>query len=323
MRGQKISERMNRAIEAFERGDAQRADVILDEAEKDFEATREDFRLTKKVSIHALEEQIQRVSCKMSNITIPIEERINKTREIYGKVDAFAQEINYDQEKHIDLLVDYSRFLLDYAFYDEAEKNYLRLISMQESFYGIEHSKTSKSYNRIGIVYGNKGDYERALGYLFKAMAINEKVLGKKHPDTAASYDNIGVIYANQNDYNKALEYYLMAVNIREKVLGIRNSKTAGSYNNIGEAYHAQGDYDTALKFHFKALKIRENVLGSDSSGTAMSNNNIGSVYMDMGYYEKAFKYYFKALTIYKKIYGPKHSITTKFINSIIIEKKS
>ena len=177
-RGQKISERMARAIEAFESGDAQRADIILDEAERDFEEARKDFRITKKVSVQALEEQIQRASYKMSNDSIPIDERVAKTLEIYEEADAFAQEINYAQEKYIDFLWDYSDFLRNYARYDKALEVYNRLIELEES-YGKEHPDTAMSYNNIGIVYSDRSDYDKALEYYKLALEIQEKVLGK------------------------------------------------------------------------------------------------------------------------------------------------
>ena len=274
-RGHKISERMARAIEAFERGDAQRADVILDEAEKDFEAAREDFRVTKKVSVQALEEQIKRASYKMSNTSIPVVERVKKTLEIYEEADAFAKEINYDQEKYIDLLADYARFLYDYAFYGKAVATYSRLITLRESFLGTEHPDTATSYNNIGLVYYTQGDYDKALEYYFRALAIREKVLGREHPDTATSYNNIGGVYDTQGDYDKALEYYFRALAICEKVLGKEHPSTATSYNNIGLVYYTQGDYDKALEYYFRALAICEKVLGPEHPNTKVVRENI------------------------------------------------
>ena len=256
-RGQKISERMARAIEAFESGDAQRADVILDEAEKDFEEARKDFRITKKVSVQALEEQIQRASYKMSNDSIPIEERVAKTLEIYEEADAFAQEINYDQKKYIKFLWDYSSFLQYFAHYDKALEIRKSLIKQCEEFYGKEHPDTASSYNNIGNLYADLGDYDKALEYYKLALDIKEKVLGKEHPDTASSYNNIGNVYADLGDYDKALEYYQQALEITEKVLGKEHPDTAGSYYNIGLLYSDLDDYNKALEYHQKALDIR------------------------------------------------------------------
>ena len=255
-RGQKISKRMARAIEAFESGDARRADIILDEAEIDFEEARKDFLITKKVSIQALEEQIQRASYKMSNESIPIEERVAKTLQIYEEADAFAQEINYDQEKYIEFLWDYSGFLQDYAHYDKAIVVRIRLIKMCEDFYGKEHPNTARSYNNIGLVYADRGDYDKALEYYQRALDIKEKVLGKEHPSTATSYGNIGNVYGMHRDYDKALEYHKQALGIREKVLGREHLDTVWSYYIIGWTYHLMGKYEVALEQFELCLKL-------------------------------------------------------------------
>ena len=58
-----------------------------------------------------------------------------------------------------------------------------------------DHSSTATSYNNIGSVYYNKGDYENALVKYRKALEIRLKVLGPNHSDTITS----------QTDVNNAL----------------------------------------------------------------------------------------------------------------------
>ena len=307
-RGQKISERMARAIEAFESGDAQRADVILDEAERDFEEARKDFRITKKVSIQALEEQIQRASYKMSNDSIPIEERVAKTLEIYKEADAFAQEINYEQEKYIKFLWGYSGFLHYCAHHDKEIDKAIdvcnRLIKMCEDFFGKEHLDTARSYYNIGSVYADLGDYDKALDCLKQALDIYEKVLGKENFKTVNTYHEIGNVYRVLCDYDKALDYYKQALDILEKVLGKEHSRTVKTYNNIGNVYKDIGDYNRALEYYQQALDIREKVLGKEHPSTADSYNKIGSVYSKLGNYDKALEYHQRALDIYERVHG-------------------
>ena len=316
-RGQKISERMARAIDAFERGDAQRADIILDEAERDFEEARKDFRITKKVSVQALEEQIQRASYKMSNDSIPIEERVAKTLEIYEEADAFAQEINYDQEKYIEFLGDYSYFLRKYARYDKILEVHNKLIKLCEEFYGKEHSYTADSYHNFGILYEDLGYYEKALEYHKLALDIREKVLGKKHIDTALSYNGIGIISIKLGNYEKALDYFQQALDIWEKELGKGHHWTAAVYTNTGNVYYKIGDYDKALKYYKRALDIYEEIGGKDKPSTAHLYFNIGLVYSDVNNYQKALDYYKKAMFILKKVLGEKHPDTTRTYNNI------
>ena len=322
MQLERVSDILRRAVEAFEEGNLERANTLLDEIAheaKRHEAQLDQNRALVHQDIEAYHLQTKTV---MADATIPIENRVERVAAIYAEADRLAEKSALEKEKYIKLLEDYSHFLYDYAFYAKAVFTYSRLISLEESIYGLEHQETATSYSNIGVVYNNQGDYDKALEYHFKALAIREKVLGPEHPSTATSYSNIGLVYDHQGDYDKALEYYFKALVIWEKVLGPEHPDTASSYNNIGAVYYNQGDYDKALEYYFKALAILEKVLGPEHPSTATSYSNIGAVYDNQGDYDKALEYYFKALAIREKVLGPEHPDTKNLINMIADLKK-
>ncbi len=196
-------------------------------------------------------------------------------------------------------------------------KYYNKDLTINEKVLGSEHPDTAMSYNNIGGVYDDMGNYTKALKYYGKALAIREKVLGTAHPETATSYNNIGSVYLHIRDDAKAMKYYGKALAIREKVLGSEHPDTAMSYNNIGSVYDHMGDYNKALKYHTKALAIREKVLVTEHPDTATSYNNIGVVYKSMGDYAKALKYHTKALAIREKVLGTEHPHTAQSYHNI------
>ena len=59
---------------------------------------------------------------------------------------------------------------------------------------GTEHSDTASSYNNIGNVCYDKGDYYRALEYYLKAYNVFKKKLGADHPDTKMAEENIELV---------------------------------------------------------------------------------------------------------------------------------
>ncbi|MDR0917938.1 MAG: DUF2225 domain-containing protein [Oscillospiraceae bacterium] len=199
--------------------------------------------------------------------------------------------------------------------YDAVLKWRLRTAEICEKIFGKNHPDTATSYNDIGVVYKDKGDYEKALEYFFKALKIQKKVLEKEHPDTATSYNNIGTIYDDKGEYEKALDYYFKALEIFEMVFD--KDHIAGSYNNIGLVYVNKGDYEKGLEYYSKALKILEKVLGKDHTNTSSSYNNTGLVYYYKGDYEKALEYYFKALKIHEKVLDKDHPNTAGIYNNI------
>ena len=314
--GDEITDNMRRATEAFEAGDVTKANEILDQAEQQGDRMYEEYLNNKSLqqwrqSLHkTIDELLQHTSMVMADVTVPIEQRIQKTHDLYRKADERAANTLYDKEKYAKLLFDYAGFLYKYGKYKESERIYLRQIAINEELYGNENTDTATSYNNIGLVYDSQGDFDKALEFHFKALEIREKSLGKEHPDTAGSYNNIGVVYKSQGNYDKALEYYFKALEIWEILLGKEHPDTATSYNNIGNVYNSQGDFDKALEYHFKALEIRGKVLGKDHPETATSYNNNGLEYYYQGDHARALQYYCKALEIREKVLGKDHPET-------------
>ncbi len=311
------SEKLQRAIDAFESGDMAGANAILKEIAIEANEFNKNFEHDR-AQMHKYIEAFQlQAKTEMADLSTPIEERIARVAKIYAKADDWASRSAYAKEKYEQLLFDYASFLDDYAYYKEAEKIYLRQITLSEELYGKDSEDTATSYNNIGSVYDDQGDYDKALDFYFKALDIHEKVLGKEHPSTATSYNNIGSVYDDKGDYDKALEYHFKALDIREKVLGKEHPDTATSYNNIAGVYYSKGDYDKALEYYFKALHIDEKVLGKEHPDTAIDYNNIGSVYWNQGDYDKTLEFYFKALDIREKVLGKEHPSTATIYNNI------
>jgi tetratricopeptide (TPR) repeat protein len=62
----------------------------------------------------------------------------------------------------------------------------------------------------IGVVYGELGQYEEALGYLQQALAIRREV-GDRTGE-GATLNEIGVVYETQGQYGQALDYLQQAL---------------------------------------------------------------------------------------------------------------
>lgn len=323
LQGQEINEAVKRAMEAFAEGEVNKADIILSEATQGVAQKREEYIEHKKTGeqmrknlLADIDALLLKAETVLTNTEKTIEERISEALNAYKEADKTAQEIDCPAEKYIDLLWKYGIFLNDYAYYEEALEVNLRFIRLSEQTNG-QNETTATSYNNIGIVYANLGDYDKALEYYFKALEIYKVVLGEKHSDTASSYNNIGLVYDNLGDYDKALEFKNKALEIQKDVLGEKHADTAMSYNNIGLIYSIFGDYDKALEHHLKSLEIQKEILGENHRDTATSYNNIGVVYTNLGEYDKVLEYHFKALEIRKDVLGENHPNTAISYNNI------
>ena len=323
LQGEKISERIREAIEAFSQGDIRKADYILEDAKNDTVEGLNDFISSKEITeqkrknvCQNIKELLLRADVVLADLGKDIKSRKKEAWDCYKTADKVANEVGYNKKDYVELLFRYGKFLNRYAYFKEAETVYIRLISLCEEIFGC-NEQTAIAYNNIGNVYSNLGNYDKALDFYNKALEIQEKVLGKEHTDTAASYNNIGLICDYLGKYDEALKYHTKALKIRKKVLGEEHPDTATSYNNIGLICDYLGKYDEALKYHTKALKIRKKVLGEEHPDTAASYNNISNVYSNLGNYDKALEYYEKALEIRKKVLGEEHPDTATSYNNI------
>jgi tetratricopeptide (TPR) repeat protein len=122
-----------------------------------------------------------------------------------------------------------------------------------------------ESWEKMGRIYENLGDYDKALVCLEIAANL-------------APYDidiliKTGDIYTMKNDYNKSIEFYEKAINTapdqaaKRKIPLIESYKRAIELNsddinlwlNLGYAYELKKNYAGALECYEKALQINPN----------------------------------------------------------------
>jgi tetratricopeptide (TPR) repeat protein len=144
----------------------------------------------------------------------------------------------------------------------------------------------------VGIVYGIKGELEKALEYHEEALKLDEE-LGRKE-GIAADLGNVGIVYKIKGELDKALEYHRRALKLHEE-LGSKEGMAAG-YGNIGIVYQTKGELDNALEYFEKALKLDEEL--GIKEGMANQLGNIGIVYVIKGELDKALEYHRKALKL-------------------------
>ena len=316
LRGVNISQRMTRAIEAFEAGDAQRADVILDEAEKDDEQVFEDIQVAKKVGLQKLDELILRTSIKMANNTIPIDDRVAETQKIYEKAVKLAKEAGYDDVKYAELIEKYGHFLYEYGKYEESIEYEKKILTLRRRIYGDESIEMAWALFNMARNY-KKEDVNEILKYLREAERIVTQSKEKDEMCESAVYNNLGNVLKDMGEYNEAIEYHKKSLAIQEKLYGKKSPGVAYSLTNLGTIAHDQNDYDSSLKYHRQALEIKLITLGKNNQSTAISYSNLGAVLCDKGDFAESIRHHKIAVDIYEKYYGLKHPSTSDCYCSI------
>lgn len=311
----KCSERLERAMQLFNKGDNKGALAVLNEEEIEKDAQHninliklgETGREGLKTNIQEFEMRISSLKSEMTpgwlDETIKLREKILEwTRLLFGN-------------NHHDTAYTLNNLAVAYHSIGDHHKA-LDYYSKALSVIKGNNTDTASIYDNIATCYCDLRNYERALDYSLKSLNIRTSIFGEKHPITACSYNMIANVYHNLADYEHSLEFGLRALSIREEVLGEESLATAQSYNDMAAVYSDIGEIKKRQDYILKSLRIRENILGERHPDIARSFNNVANLYFDLGDLNKSLEYYLKALNIGLEIYGEKHpDIAGVYIN--------
>lgn len=313
---QQVNARVRRAIEAFEAGDLERANTILEENACEAECHKEQLDQDRTLIHQDIDAFLLQAKTVLADVNTPIADRIASVTAIYAKADNWAQNSAYDEKKYAKLLLEYVIFCEEYSLNTQAKAVSKRLIDVTEKAYGTENIETAKAYNNVGNVCLHLDEFDKACKWFSKALEIVKQQYGENHPSIAIIYNNIGNVYSAKDDLKEALKYRLKAKEIAEKT-GSDPVLLSALYNNIANVYLDQDRYDDALKYHMIALENRKSIFGETSREVAESYANIGVVYRLQGYFDDAQANFEKALAIRKAVLGIEHADTASSYLSI------
>ena len=185
--------------------------------------------------------------------------------------------------------------------------------NLKKESLSISEKKTFKKalslgFNSLGIIFYNKGNYDKAINYYSRSLKLREEIGDKK--GIAATLNNFGIVYQDQGDNAKAIEYYTLSLKTNEEI-GDKNGE-ANTLSNIGRIYYEQSDTLKAIDYQTRSLKIRVEI--DDKRGMAIAYNNIGSIYFDQGNKVEAMEYFSRDLKMSEEI-GDKNKIALALAN--------
>ncbi|MGZ3921797.1 MAG: tetratricopeptide repeat protein, partial [Bacteroidia bacterium] len=145
------------------------------------------------------------------------------------------------------------------GFFLQQEGNYSSALDYLNSSKKLAARLNYKSgeglaYNRIGLVYQDIDEFDKARESFMKGLEIfkSEGSLFK----VAISYNGLGNLEESAGNFTAALKNFFSYLDYAEK-LNLPGD-IAIAYNNIAIVYSDMDDYKKELAYNFKALKIRE-----------------------------------------------------------------
>jgi len=176
-------------------------------------------------------------------------------------------------------------------------------------------SEQARSFNTLGTIYLEAGNFVEAMSYSRKSMEIYEELEDKN--GIASVLSVIARVYLSQGIFDKALEHYHMSLR-KIQECGASKEEIATRHMNIGVCYNSLHRLNLALSSYEYALKIMEE--SGNRKKLAYLYNNIGTIYGEKEELDKAQEYFHKALDIRQDL-GDKPGIASTLGNQGILHE--
>lgn len=148
-------------------------------------------------------------------------------------------------------------------------------------------------YNSIAALYGNRGIFDSAFTYYYKALNLIERNQIKDTNLLLLIYSNLGGRLASNSQADQAKFYLEKGIKI---AIATRNKLMLGKfYKDMGILYGITKQQDLSRQYSFKALELFQQ--GDDPPSVVATYCNIGLSYMEEGKPQKALYYYKTALS--------------------------
>ncbi|KVV13319.1 tetratricopeptide repeat-containing sensor histidine kinase [Flavobacterium sp. TAB 87] len=154
------------------------------------------------------------------------------------------------------------------------------------------------SYNLLGALYNDLGDYNKALEFHKKAFSvINTNFIPEEFQPKATSYNNLGYVFLSLKDYKKA-EFYFNEALGQKKLKQQKTGLYAIVLDNLGYAKFKMKDTSGLPKLFYKSLKIRDSL--QLTAGIIASKLHLSEYYIANNDKAKGLQYLKEALATAK-----------------------
>lgn len=164
----------------------------------------------------------------------------------------------------------------------------------------VKGKRDQASANRkIGVLYGDLNNYDKAIEYTYKAMQICDEINDKMGMafccnNIANFYQSKGKLTGDTVYYNKAVSFHLKNIALRKELKD--TNWLYMSYSNASIAYIHLQEFDKAiqiLNLSYNHYKDKPSTIGALS----MVNSNLGDAYIGKAHITGRTEYFRKALS--------------------------
>lgn len=181
--------------------------------------------------------EVCELSANYKNVSVESYLSLGRLYRISGSYEEARQTLETAKEldsTNPEVLITLARVYVDLENNDEAEKLFLKSISIEPAFW--------ENYYQYGIFLYNSGQYEKAIPQFNKVNLLNNKI--------ALAYNALGGVYFLSMDFKNASLAWSNALEIEPSAL---------TYSNLGTSLFFQQEFDQAVDVYQKSVALSPN----------------------------------------------------------------
>ncbi|KAI2493904.1 protein N-acetylglucosaminyltransferase [Fragilaria crotonensis] len=189
------------------------------------------------------------------------------------------------------------KYIMPLGDSDQALEALLTSLNYRQCLLGETHLETGTTYNNIGRVHFQRGDYVLAMEAYENALRIRRAVLGESI-DVAATIFNMGQSHHQLGDRVQAMRLYHEFLTLAKAHFGGCHRDIAIVMTCIGQVHHEDRNFQGAMESFQEALRVGRTALGPLHPEIAITLNKVGNLYYELGNLDAALQVYRQGLTV-------------------------
>lgn len=151
-----------------------------------------------------------------------------------------------------------------FSNWDSALYFYNHSVKIYQTQYPTNHSRIAQIELNLGLIFGEKGNYNNSKIKFYKALYICLQKFGEQHPRTSEAYATIGGLFMNTENFEKAILYFKKDQTIIKNIYTKNHPNIIFSYLNTGTAYYYLNSLNESESQLISALSLCKQLLSSE-----------------------------------------------------------
>jgi signal transduction histidine kinase len=118
-----------------------------------------------------------------------------------------------------------------------------------------------ESYNLLGSIYNELGEYNKAIEFHKKALAsIDDKTTPIEFQSRATSLNNLGLVYQNFDQHKQAIPYFQKGLEKKKDLITYKPAVYAMLLDNLAYCKYKIGESNRLPELFYESLKLRDSL---------------------------------------------------------------